>query len=143
MGLAVCALLATFSGAVSARAQPADSIGSSALDPAIPANPSDLDRALLRAESLFRLGDAALSEGREADAQDAFDAALDVFVAMKGPAATDARFLAAYRGMVDRIMAAEVASSAARQTPAAAPSSRAVPAAPSSAAAPQPRDSEG
>lgn len=106
-GLAICGLLAAFLGAASASAQP---VGSSALDPAIPANTSDLDRGLARAESLFRQGDAALSEGRQAEARDAFDGALDVFVGMKGPVATDPRFLGAYRGLVERIQAAEVAA---------------------------------
>jgi membrane-bound lytic murein transglycosylase D len=120
MGFAVCGLLAAFSGAASASAQPLDRVGSSALDPAVPANAPDLDRELARAESLFRRGETALNEGREAEARDAFDAALDVFVAVKGPAASDARLLAAYRDLVDRIMAAEVAAAAARQATASA-----------------------
>jgi len=130
MGIAFSGLLVAFLGAVSVSAQPADSGGASALDPAIPAIPSDLDRELSRAESLFRQGDAALSDGREAEARSAFDASLDVFVAMKGPVAADPRFLAAYRGMIDRIMAAEVAAGAARQAAASAPEPRTEPAAP-------------
>lgn len=136
-GVALCGLLAAFSGAVSASAQSSDWTGSSALDPAIPAYPNDLDRELARAESLFQQGDTALTEGREADARNALDAALDVFVSMRGKAAADPRFLAAYRGLVDRILAAEVAASA-RQT-VATPGAETVPAAaanPSSEAPP-------
>ncbi len=135
MGLALCGLLAAFSGAVSVSAQPADSGGSSALDPAIPSDP---DRELARAESLFRQGEAALSDGREAEARSAFDASLDVFVAMKGPAASEPRFLAAYRVMVDRIMTAEVTAAAARQASASAAASRTEPAPPATASAPAP-----
>ena len=135
-GLALCALLAAFSGTASASAQTVDSTGSSALDPALPASSSDFDRELSRAEGLFKQGDAALSEGREPDARAAFDAALDVFVAMKGPATAEPRFLAAYRSLVDRITAAEVAAAAARQTARIASSTAepAVPAAPAGAA---------
>ena len=127
MGLAAWVLVAAFSGAISASAQPADGSGSSALDPAIPAHAPDLDRELARTESLFRQGDAALAEGRDAEARNAFDAALDVFVGVKRPAAVDPRFPSAYRALVDRILAAEVAAEAARQiaaglaSPAAAP----------------------
>ncbi|HQZ16352.1 MAG TPA: hypothetical protein PLD86_05680, partial [Vicinamibacteria bacterium] len=115
VGLAVCGLLAAFLAATSASAQPVDSTGSSALDPAIPAL-SGLEREFSRAEALFRQGEDALGEGREADARNAFDAALDVFVSVKAQAAADPRFLAAYQGLVDRITAAEIAAGGARNT---------------------------
>jgi len=115
VGLAVCGLLAAFLAATSASAQPVDSTGSSALDPAIPAL-SGLEREFSRAEALFRQGEDALGEGREADARNAFDAALDVFVSVRAQAAADPRFLAAYQGLVDRITAAEIAAGAARNT---------------------------
>lgn len=116
MGLIICGLLAGFLGTGSASAQPVDPAAASALDPSTPASASDLDRELSRAEGLFRQGDAALSEGRGHDARIAFDAVLDVFVAMRAPGTSDPRFLEAYRGMVDRILAAEVSASAARRT---------------------------
>ncbi len=121
MGLAVCGLLAALLGTTSASAQPAETTGSSALDPAIPAALSGLDREFSRAEGLFRQGESALSEGRDADAKSAFDAALDVFVSVKAQAANDPRFLAAYQGLVDRIMAAEVAAGASGQSLSAPP----------------------
>lgn len=114
LGLAFGAFLAAFGGAAPVSAQPVESTGSNALDPASPASPSDLDREISRAEGLFKQGDAALGEGREGEARTAFDAALDVFVAMKGPATADPKFLAAYRNLVERITAAEVAATAAR-----------------------------
>lgn len=75
----------------------------------------DLDRELRRAESLFTVGDRALSEGREVAAREAFDAALDIFVDMKGPGTTDPRFLSAYTSLIDRIVTAEVARGSDRQ----------------------------
>lgn len=119
-GLAVSGLLAAFVGVTSASAQPVDSTGSSALDPAIPAL-SGLDREFSRAEGLFRQGENALGEGREADARSAFDAALDVFVSAGPQSAGDPRFLAAYQGLVDRIAAAEIAAAAVRKVLSAPP----------------------
>lgn len=107
IGFAVGGLLAALSAAVPAFARSQDPTPSSALDPVIPAAGEHLNRELERAESLFRQGDAALRDGRTADARAAFDDALDVFVAMKGPAVADPRLLGAYRNLVDRIHAAE------------------------------------
>lgn len=84
-----------------------------ALDPAIPAAPVSLEAELERAEVHFRAGDAALTEGREGDAQVSFDAALDVFAALKD--SQDPRVRKAYLGMVDRIHAAEIAAGSTRR----------------------------
>jgi membrane-bound lytic murein transglycosylase D len=116
IGLAILGALASLSGAGSARAQSVDSGFSRALDPSYPLTAAGLDHDLERAESLFRQGEAALTDGREIEAREAFDAALDVFVEMRGPAGSDPRFLAAYRNLVDRIHAAEVAAGPERGT---------------------------
>ena len=116
----VCGLLAALAGAAPASAQTADIAPPRALDPAVPARSADLDRALERAERLFHEGDAALGEGRAVDAREAFDTALDVFVTMNGGATADPRFMGAYRSLVDRIHAAELAAGAERRTLAAA-----------------------
>ncbi len=119
LSFAAWGLLTALTAAAPAGAQPVDLPGSSALDPAVPANLSALDREISRAEGLFLKGDAALNDGRDVEARAAFDAALDVFVAAKGPITDDPRFLASYRNLVDRISAAEVAIAASR--PAAPP----------------------
>ncbi len=116
IGLALLCALASLSGAGSALAQPADTGVSRALDPGYPLPPSNPDRELERAEDLFRQGDAALTEGHDAEAREAFDAALDVFLERRGDAASDPRFLAAYRILVDRIHAVEVAAGPQRRT---------------------------
>jgi membrane-bound lytic murein transglycosylase D len=112
LGLAaLCGFLGAFPFPSRASAQPTDIPAQSAA----PAGPtSSTDRELARAEALFRQGEIALAEGRDGDARTAFDGALDVFVNAKA-AATDSRLLEAYRLLVDRILAAEVAAGAARQ----------------------------
>ena len=110
IGLAFLGALACLFGAGSALAQSVDPGFSRPLDPGQPLSPSSLDRELERAESLFRLGLAALADGRALEAREAFDAVLDVFVGIQGGAASDPRFLAAYRNLVDRIHSAEVAA---------------------------------
>jgi len=119
LSFAAWALLTALTAVAPAVAQPVDPAGSSALNPAVPANLSALDREISRAEALFLKGDTALNDGRDAEARASFDAALDVFVAAKGPVTDDPRFLAAYRNLLDRISAAEVAIAASR--PAVAP----------------------
>ncbi len=114
IGLAVFGALTALSG-VPVTAQSIDPGTSPALDAAVPATASTPERELEHAESLFRQGEAALVEGREAEAREAFDAALDVFVAMKGAAISD-RLLSGYHSLVERIHAAEVAAGPLRQT---------------------------
>lgn len=106
VGLALCA------GAPAIAQVPVSSF-SAALDPAVPAGPVSLDAELERAEVLFRAGEAAFREGREADAQASFDAALDVFAPFKD--SQDPRVLKAYLGMLDRIHAAEIAAGSTRR----------------------------
>ncbi len=100
-------------GGAPALAQAPVSTFSAALDPAVPAAPVNLEAELERAEVHFRAGDAALSEGREADAQVSFDAALDVFAALRD--SQDPRVRKAYLAMVDRIHAAEIAAGSTRR----------------------------
>ena len=93
-----------------------------AVDPAAAPATNDFDRELKRAETLLSEGSQALAEGREIGAREAFDAALDVFVDMKGPSTEDPRFLSAYSTLIDRIVAAEVAKGSDREAvPVAAP----------------------
>ena len=115
MGLAVLGVITALAG-VPAAAQSIDPGTPRALDPAVPAVLSAADREIEHAERLFRQGQAALVDGREAEAREAFDAALDVFVAMKGAALSD-RLLSAYDSLVDRIHAAEVAAGPLRPLP--------------------------
>jgi membrane-bound lytic murein transglycosylase D len=116
-GLAVFCVpaLLFFGSPALAVAQSTSPNPTSALDPAVPPAPGDLGGHLERAESLFRQGDAHLADGREANAREAFDAALDVFVEMKGPATADPRFQAAYLGLIDRITVSEIAAGANRR----------------------------
>ncbi|MBX7183653.1 MAG: transglycosylase SLT domain-containing protein [Vicinamibacteria bacterium] len=113
LGVVAWGLLTAISGSATARAQSAEA-GSNALDPAAPSASSDLDREISRAETLFRQGEAALSEGRDADARAAFDGALDVFTSASAAEAADPRLLEAYRSLVERITAAEVTAAARR-----------------------------
>ncbi len=113
MPAALLALGLTLVGGAPALAQGPGSPFSAALDPAVPAAPASLDAGLDRAQALFRTGATALAEGREADAQAAFDEALNVFAGIKDP--QDARFRKAYLEMVDQIHAAEVAAGAVRR----------------------------
>ena len=70
---------------------------------------SPFDHDVEKAELLFRKGHLALVEGRGPEARDTFDAALDVFVEMRGASSLDPRFQPAYRNLIERIHAAEVA----------------------------------
>lgn len=106
IGLAIC-------GASSVLAQTPLSTYPAALDPALPVPSANFEAELERAETLFRAGDTALREGREADAQLAFDAALDVFATFGD--GQDARVRKAYRELMDRIHAAEIAAGSARR----------------------------
>ncbi|MEO8501791.1 MAG: transglycosylase SLT domain-containing protein [Vicinamibacteria bacterium] len=115
LGWLVGGVLACALAAPSVSAQTPDAAVRGAIDPAVPATSPDLGRDLERAESLFQKGDAALNEGRAVDARGAFDAALDVFVTMKGPATTDPRFLGAYQSLIGRIHATEVSAGADRR----------------------------
>ena len=93
-----------------------------AMDPAASNASSRLAQELERAETLFMLGDAALSEGREAGAREAFDAALDVFVDIEEPETADPRLQTAYLSLIGRISAAEInAGSDRRAVPVPAP----------------------
>lgn len=100
-------------GSSAAHAQGPVSTYSAALDPAVPAAPPSFDTELEKAEALFRSGDAALREGREAEAQASFDAALDLFAAFKDP--QDPRVRKAYLGMLDQIHAAEISAGSGRR----------------------------
>ncbi len=76
-----------------------------------------LQTAEAHAEELFRQGQLALREGRETEAQEAFDAALDVFVSLSRSTAADPAVLAAYGTLIDRIHILEVAAGPVRKTP--------------------------
>lgn len=78
--------------------------------PLATANPDvpGIEIELQRAEGLFLEGRTALADGREAEAQTAFDAALDVFVGLRRALGSDPRVQKAYLAMLERIHAAEV-----------------------------------
>ena len=120
--LSLWGLLAVLFGTSRASAQGPETEASAALDPAVPPAEVAFDRDVARAEVLVRQGEISLADGRAAEARTAFDAALDVFVTMRAPAATDPRFLASYQTLVDRIHASEVTAGADRRSlPLAAP----------------------
>ncbi len=64
---------------------------------------------------MFKLGDTALANGREAGAREAFDAALDVFVDMEGRETADPRFQTSYLSLIGRISAAEISAGSGRR----------------------------
>ena len=68
--------------------------------------------AVARSEALFHQGETALNAGDVANARAAFDAALDAFIAQDQNSPISAESLAAYRGLVLRIHAAEVGGTA-------------------------------
>ncbi|MBK5255450.1 MAG: transglycosylase SLT domain-containing protein [Vicinamibacteria bacterium] len=109
-------LVLSFGVSGQAAAQTVNPDGSRALDPGVPPVLDVLSRELERAETLFKEGDAALADGREIRAREAFDEALDVFVDLKGSANADPRFQAAYSSLIDRIKVAEIAAGPGRQT---------------------------
>ncbi len=78
--------------------------------PLATANPDapGIEIELQRAEGLFLEGRTALADGREAEAQTAFDAALDVFVGLRRALGSAPRVQKAYLAMLERIHAAEV-----------------------------------
>ena len=65
--------------------------------------PPTVEKDLARAEGLFQIGKQALGEGRESDARDAFDAALDVFVVLKAAGSSDPRLAPAYAALIEKI----------------------------------------
>ncbi len=77
---------------------------------------SEIDRTLERAETLFGQGQEALNQGRETEAREAFDSALDVFVEARDGTGADPRFQPAYRSLIERIHAAEVGAGAERRS---------------------------
>ena len=83
--------------------------------------PSPVRVALGRAEDHFRRGASALTDGRASEAQQAFDAALDVFLTLDRDPATDSATHSAYRNLIDRINALEVAAGPLRKAFAEAP----------------------
>jgi membrane-bound lytic murein transglycosylase D len=109
MGLALLTLLASAGTSRPALAQTTDSDTSRALDPALPQGASPHDPGLKRAEALFQQGETALAGGRENEAREAFDAALDVYLETAGTGPMDTVLLAGYRGLIERIHAAEIA----------------------------------
>jgi membrane-bound lytic murein transglycosylase D len=78
--------------------------------------PVTLQQEMERVENLFRQGSEALAEGRESQARESFDAALDIFVGFKGPEASTEAFQSAYQDLVGRIHIAEVARGTERRT---------------------------
>ncbi|MEO8361004.1 MAG: LysM peptidoglycan-binding domain-containing protein [Vicinamibacteria bacterium] len=108
-GLPVFGLLFLLAFSSSSFAQNAIPDGASSASVAASAG-SPVDREIAKAEALFKSGQDALSENRDAEARTAFDATLDVFVRSSSGLTADPKFQAAYHGFVDRIWTAEVAA---------------------------------
>lgn len=120
IALAFASLFFAHASAVPALAQQADpdAVPSGAFAATALPPPRSPEIEIDRAEALFVLGSEALSARREAEAREAFDAALDVFVSAEaaGLSTSSPRRQAAYQGLIDRIHSAEVAAGAQRLT---------------------------
>ena len=113
-GLVVLALWLT-AGSASAQTVTASNTSPAPLPVVDRTDAATPDKDLDRAEGLFQIGRQALGEGRESDARDAFDAALDVFIVLRAAGSTDPRLATAYANLIERIHDAEVAAGNQRQ----------------------------
>jgi membrane-bound lytic murein transglycosylase D len=75
-----------------------------------------LSREIERAETLFQKGKNELAGGREFQAREAFDGALDVFLALGTPLTEDSRVQPAYQSLIHRILLAETDAGTERRT---------------------------
>jgi membrane-bound lytic murein transglycosylase D len=74
-----------------------------------------VSREIERAETLFLQGKTELAAGREFQAREAFDGALDVFMALGTPLAADPKVQPAYQNLIDRILLAEIEAGSERR----------------------------
>jgi membrane-bound lytic murein transglycosylase D len=66
-----------------------------------------VSREIERAEAFFLLGKKELVAGREFQAREAFDGALDIFLALEASLKADPKVQPAYQSLIDRILVAE------------------------------------
>ena len=100
----VSAAVLLFFASIPVSAQAVDAVPDSQLNPIF-------TEVLDKAEALFATGEKALATGNDAEARDAFDGVLDLFVAHLGSERfADSTISRAYEVFVDRIHAAEVAA---------------------------------